>query len=72
MVERLTLRGFQATAAFSGTDALRLVEADPPEVVVLDLMMPGDGAEWRSSSEFARRHRTSRSFSLPVTGPRRK
>ena len=43
LAERLTLRGFRVTTAFTGADALRLVEADLPEVVVLDLMMPGMG-----------------------------
>jgi DNA-binding response OmpR family regulator len=43
LAERLNLRGFRETAVFSGVEALRIVEADPPGLVVLDLMMPGLG-----------------------------
>jgi DNA-binding response OmpR family regulator len=43
LAERLALRGIQASTASDGDEALRLIEADPPEVVVLDLMMPGIG-----------------------------
>ena len=41
--ERLELRGFQVLTANDGAEALRLVQADPPEVVVLDVRMPGVG-----------------------------
>jgi two-component system, OmpR family, alkaline phosphatase synthesis response regulator PhoP len=43
----LTREGFRATCASSGEEALRLVERDPPELIVLDLMLPGiDGLEF--------------------------
>ena len=42
----LSLTGHTARAALSGEEALRLAEADPPDVVLLDVHMPGlDGLE---------------------------
>ncbi len=41
LCERLALRGIKARVATDGEQALREVEADPPDVVVLDVMMPG-------------------------------
>ncbi len=41
LAERLSLRGMVTRIATDGEQALRAVEADPPHVVVLDLMMPG-------------------------------
>ncbi|GLI33224.1 response regulator [Desulforhabdus amnigena] len=41
--ERLNLRGVHAQTAFDGEEALRCLEEDPPQVVVLDMMMPGLG-----------------------------
>lgn len=41
--ERLNLRGVHAQTAFDGGEALRCLEEDPPQVVVLDMMMPGLG-----------------------------
>jgi DNA-binding response OmpR family regulator len=43
LAERLELRGFQVATANDGEEALRLVQTDPPEVVVLDVRMPGLG-----------------------------
>jgi DNA-binding response OmpR family regulator len=43
LAERLRLRGIQAVEANSGEEALRLVETEPPHVVVLDVKMPGMG-----------------------------
>jgi DNA-binding response OmpR family regulator len=41
LAERLVLRGIDVRTANSGEEALRQVLSDPPEVVVLDVMMPG-------------------------------
>jgi DNA-binding response OmpR family regulator len=38
--ERLRLRGIHAEKALSGEVALRMIVADAPQVVVLDIMMP--------------------------------
>jgi two-component system OmpR family response regulator len=43
LAERLELRGIQVKTATSGEEALPLIEADPPQVVVLDVLMPGLG-----------------------------
>jgi two-component system OmpR family response regulator len=41
--ERLTLRGFQADGVTTGADALRFLENNPCDVVLLDVKMPGLG-----------------------------
>ena len=41
--ERLQLRGIQVRTAKDGLSALHIIEADPPDVVVLDVIMPGLG-----------------------------
>ena len=41
VAERLTLRGYEANAVFSAGEALPLIRASAPDVVLLDLMMPG-------------------------------
>lgn len=44
--ERLQLRNMGTAVAYDGESALKLIERDQPEVIVLDLMMPGiDGIE---------------------------
>lgn len=43
LAERLALRGIDVRTVFNGEEALRVMEADPPQVLVLDLMMPGLG-----------------------------
>ena len=43
---RLGLWGYQVVIASDGTEALRIAEARPPDLVLLDVMMPGlDGME---------------------------
>jgi DNA-binding NtrC family response regulator len=41
LAERLNLRGFEAETATSGVEALRKIDASPPDVVLLDVLMPG-------------------------------
>lgn len=42
----LLAEGYKVSKASSGTEALRLVEAQEPDLVILDIMMPGmDGLE---------------------------
>jgi len=44
--ERLQLRNMGTAVAYDGESALKLIDRDEPEVMVLDLMMPGiDGIE---------------------------
>jgi len=45
LAERLNLRGVRADTSSSGEDALKKIEADPPHVVLLDLLMPGLGGK---------------------------
>jgi DNA-binding NtrC family response regulator len=41
MAERMVMRDLQSTVALSGEEALDLLDTDPPDVIVLDLRMPG-------------------------------
>ena len=42
----LQFRGYEVVEAASGDEALRALETNPPDLVVLDLRMPGmDGLE---------------------------
>ena len=43
LAERLQLRGIEVQTATDGKTALALMETSPPQVVVLDIMMPGLG-----------------------------
>ena len=43
LAERLELRNMEVTIAMNGEEALGFVENDPPQVVVLDVLMPGLG-----------------------------
>jgi two-component system response regulator ResD len=46
VAQYLALDGFTVAQAADGAEALRLAEAQPPDLVVLDLMLPGlDGVE---------------------------
>ena len=37
----LTPEGYQLTTASSGEEALSLIQSDPPDIILLDIMMPG-------------------------------
>lgn len=41
LAERLNLRGYEAQTAASGEEALGKVAQAPPDVVLLDMLMPG-------------------------------
>jgi DNA-binding response OmpR family regulator len=43
LAERLRLRGMAVQVATDGETALTMVDASPPQVVVLDVLMPGLG-----------------------------
>jgi DNA-binding response OmpR family regulator len=43
IAERLEIRGIKTQTASDGETALSLIKSRPPDVVVLDLMMPGMG-----------------------------
>jgi len=41
LADVLTVKGFSVTTATSGEEALAAVSANPPDLVLLDVMMPG-------------------------------
>jgi DNA-binding response OmpR family regulator len=41
LAERLQIRGIQAKTATDGQEALSMINREKPQVVVLDIMMPG-------------------------------
>ena len=43
LAERLELRGINTQIAINGESALETIEVSPPDLVVLDVMMPGLG-----------------------------
>lgn len=43
LAERLRLRGLSVETAYEGEQALVMIERDLPQLVVLDIMMPGLG-----------------------------
>ncbi len=46
IAERLETRGFEVLQAFSGDHALTLLNEESPDIVILDVLMPGkDGLE---------------------------
>jgi two-component system, OmpR family, response regulator len=43
LAERLALRNYDVKAVFNAEDAITTAQSDPPDVVLLDLRMPGIG-----------------------------
>jgi len=43
LTQRLRLRGIETQTALDGEEGLRLLEMDQPDVVILDVLMPGLG-----------------------------
>ena len=41
LVDLLTMKGYAASSAVNGEDALAMIAAQPPDLVLLDIMMPG-------------------------------
>ena len=66
LAERLSIRGLQTRTATDGETALEIIKEDPPQVVLLDVMMPGLGG-----LEILKRINTMNlniSVILPLTG----
>ncbi len=57
----LEAQGYQALQAFSGTEALSLIERGEPDLLLLDLMLPG-----LSGEELLRKLREERHYGFPV------
>ncbi len=45
LAERLNLRGIRTSISCRGEEALAMIASDPPQVVVLDMNMPGLGGK---------------------------
>ncbi len=43
LAERLNMRGIPTLTSSGGEEALKMIDSSPPQVVVLDMMMPGLG-----------------------------
>ena len=41
IADRLEFRGIKAQTAIDGESALKMIKSDPPNIVLLDLMLPG-------------------------------
>src|SRR5512136_975676 len=41
LVDLLVVKGYVASSAVNGEDALAMIAAQPPDLVLLDVMMPG-------------------------------
>ena len=61
----LTDEGFKVMTASNGYEALKIVEQDPPDIVLLDIWMPGiDGIETLKEIRATNPHRTPRNRCL--------
>ncbi|HEX4611125.1 MAG TPA: response regulator [Urbifossiella sp.] len=67
VAEVLSLYGFSTRVACGGSPALELAAADPPDVVLLDLLMPGmDG--WELARRLKAQARVKRPLLVAVSG----
>ena len=41
LADLLTVKGYRTSTATSGAEALAAIAAEPPDLVLLDVMMPG-------------------------------
>ena len=59
----LMIRGYTVIAVEDGIDALRCIETDPPDLVILDIELPRlGGRDVQQSLQPIRQHATSRSW----------
>jgi two-component system cell cycle response regulator DivK len=66
LAEYLTFRGFDVQVACGGADAIEIVRTAPPEIVLLDLSMPGlDG--WQTARLLKHDPETSAIMVIAVT-----
>jgi len=66
VVEYLTFRGFTVHSASGGAQALSMIDAVQPDVVLMDLTMPGiDG--WQAARILKSKPRTKKIFVIAVT-----
>lgn len=65
--EFLALCGYAARVAYGGEEALRAVDEDPPDVVLLDLGMPAMSG-WELARRLGNRQSGSRPVLIAVSG----
>lgn len=56
----LLAKGYDVAAAFSGTEGLKALEAERPDLVILDVMMEADTAGFEVADRIRSRRATSR------------
>ncbi|MBM3304814.1 MAG: response regulator [Candidatus Aminicenantes bacterium] len=56
----LLAKGYEVAAAFSGTGGLKALEAERPDLVILDVMMEADTAGFEVADRIRSRRATSR------------
>jgi CheY-like chemotaxis protein len=56
----LLAKGYEVAAAFSGTEGLKALEAERPDLVILDVMMEADTAGFEVADRIRSRRATSR------------
>ncbi len=67
MARLLELYGFEAHPVFDGPQALRTLQAHPPDVVLLDIGMPGmDG--WQLAEQIRGQKSVKTPFLIAITG----